>query len=496
VLTVPGLLAQTSQRFPDRPFLTVREPSGSCTVLSYRQTQHRAGALAVTLAAHGVGPGTRVVVVLPNQIELVCLWFAVTALGATLVPLNPRLTDPELAALVAHADPVLLLLDADRPALAGWQVLRTDRDLDAAVALHEGAPMPIPADSRAPAAVLYTSGSVGRPKGCLLSHDSFVLPAGHLAGRLGINPRDVALHVLPLHHMAGLSFLTTALTVGASVELVPRFSGSQFWQQAVASGATIFRHLGEMLAVVCAQPTGPADQDHQLRLAYGAGARPEVAARFTARFGVPTVDGYGLSETNTVLAGAPGEAPPGILGQPLPHVRVRLMGAGGEVRGVGAGELQVAPNPALMLGYLRAPELTATAFEDGWYRTGDRISRDAAGQLRFEHRLSQVIRRRGENIDPTEIERVAESFVGVRRAAAIGVAAEFDGTDIKLYLEVVPGQAVSTIDVRAHCAGQLASFKVPRYVEIIDQLPVTATHKLDKVALHRLTLLPQGTDGT
>jgi carnitine-CoA ligase len=319
-----------------------------------------------------------------------------------------------------------------------------------------------------------------------------VLPAAHMVERLGVTPEDVALHVLPLHHMAGLSFLTTALTAGARVHLVPRFSGTRFWQQATVSGATIFRHLGEMLAVLCARAPEQAERTHRLRMAYGAGATPAVAARFTSRFGVPTVEGYGMSETNTVLCGVPADARPGTLGRPLPHIRVRLMAdTGHETEGPGAGELQVGPNPALMRGYLGAPDLTAAAFDDGWYRTGDLVTRDAEGELRFVRRIKDVIRRRGENIDPTEVERAAESCVGVRRAAAIGVAGELDGTDIGLYLEPMPGQRPSAQDVLAHCAQRLASFKLPRYVEIVDRLPLTATHKVDKVALRRSSVPPR-----
>jgi acyl-CoA synthetase (AMP-forming)/AMP-acid ligase II len=487
------LLAESSRRFPDRPFLIATEPSGQRASVTYDEVYQKVAALTALLAAREVRRGTRVVVVLPNRFELVYLWFAVTALGAALIPLDPRLTDWELAALVEHAQPVLLVLPAGRTAPACSQpILRVDAEFDAAVAKGEQAAMPAQAELALPAAVLYTSGSTGRPKGCLLSHHSFVLPAEHMAGRLRLTPQDVVMHVLPLHHMAGLSLLTTALIVGAGVELVPRFSGMQFWRQAARSEATVFRHLGEMLAVLCAQPFTEGERDQRLRLAYGAGATPAVAAEFTARFGVPTLEGYGLTETNTALCGSLEDRRPGTLGRPLPHVRVRLVGPAGEVSGAGIGELQVQRNPAVTLGYLAEPELTAGAFDGDWFRTGDLVSRDSQGDLRFVRRRDDVIRRRGENIDPTEIERVAESWVGVRRAAAIGVAAELDGIEIKLYLEPMPGHVVRADDVLAHCAEQLAPFKLPRYVEVISRLPLTATQKLDKVALRRFALSSDG----
>jgi crotonobetaine/carnitine-CoA ligase len=490
VVTIPDLLAGAAQRFPDRPFLAVTQDSEH-QVVTYRQAWERAGALGGALAACGVLPGSRVVTVLPNHIEMVHLWFAVTALGATLVPLDPRLTEPELLALVTHADPVLVVLPPDQQLPVRRPILHSGLELDGAIAACE--PLPRSAvDPTTPAAVVYTSGSTGRPKGCLLSHRSFVLTAGHMAQRLRITQEDTLLHVLPLHHMAGLSFLTTAMVTGASVELVPKFSGTRFWATAAASGATVFRHLGEMLAVLCARLPTEDEQRHRLRLAYGAGATPAVAARFTARFGVPTLEGYGLSETNTVLCGALDDPRPGTLGRPLPHVTVRLVGPAGEVLGSGAGELQVGPNPAVLQGYLGEPELTAAAFDNGWYRTGDLVSRGDDGELRFVHRINDVIRRRGENIDPTEIERVAESCVGVRRAAAVGTVAELDGVDILLYLEPLSGHPVSADEVLARCAERLASFKIPRYVEIVDRLPLTATQKVDKVTLRRFAMARHG----
>jgi len=135
--------------------------------------------------------------------------------------------------------------------------------------------------------------------------------------------------------------------------------------------------------------------------------------------------------------------------------------------------------------YFGDPELTEAAFDDGWYRTGDLVARDAEGRLRFLCRSNEVIRRRGENIDPTEIERVAESCPGVGRAAAVAVAAELDGTDIKLYLEPATGHPVRIEEVRTRCTERLAAFKHPRYIEVLERLPLTATQKVDRVALRR-----------
>jgi betaine-aldehyde dehydrogenase len=311
------------------------------------------------------------------------------------------------------------------------------------------------------------------------------VPARHMTGRLNVTADDVLLHVLPLHHMAGLSFLSMGIAAGATVALRPRFSGSRFWSDAVAGQATVVRHLGEMIAVLCHQPPGPDDRRHVLRLAYGAGASAAVARQFTERFGVRTVQGYGLSETNTVLCADP-DSPADVLGTPLPHLRVRLVEpSGNELVGTGVGELQVRRGPALTLGYLAASELTARAFDGLWFRTGDLVSRGPDGELRFVVRNHHVIRRRGENIDPVEIEQAVESTPGVRRAAAVGVPGAHGGTEIQVFAEPDPAARVAAADIRDRCAELLAPFKRPELITVLPELPLTPTLKVDKVKLSR-----------
>jgi acyl-CoA synthetase (AMP-forming)/AMP-acid ligase II len=501
VVTVFQQLAAAAETHPDQTFLRWDPPDrAQRAVHTYADEYRLACGAAAALRRAGARPGARVAVALPNGPDLIRIWFATAALGAVLVPLDPRLTEVELAALLRQAGIDLAVLRPEQAGLAaaGTRVLPLGTDTGGlrpgwAPAADQPPVRPC-GDGRVPAAVLFTSGSTGRPKGCVISHDSLTVPAGPVAARLGITAADVLLHVLPLHHMAGLSFLATAVGSGATVALRPRFSGRRFWADAAASGATVFRHLGEMLAVLCQQSAAPPP--HRLRLVYGGGASA-AAARFAERFGVPAVEGYGLSETNTVLCGSPGpggtsSAGLGTLGEPLPHVAIRLVEPGGGVlSGAGAGELQLHRNPALMLGYLAAPEATAAAFDGPWFRTGDMVRRDESGTLRFAGRLVEVIRRRGENIDPTEIERAVESCPGVRRAAVIAVPAPgTDGTDlgveIQVFVQPDAGRAVSAAAVRARCAKVLAPFKQPRYVSVVDRLPLTGTHKVDKTALRAL----------
>lgn len=510
--SLPGLLVQGAAECPDRPFLSWHPHTDSSGLpegrthglstghdtLSYAEAAALARGLAHGLAETGVRAGDRVGVVLPNCPELAILWFAVGQLGAALVPLDPRLTDQELRTLLAHAEPAVVACPSDRArhlGLAPSRVVATDErrgntgtQLPALSELMvaSDAAGPAPPDPATPAAVLYTSGSTGRPKGCVLTHHSFTLPIAAVYRRLRLTRDDVLFHVLPLHHMAGISFLATGVACRGRVALHPRFSGSRFWPEAAASGATVWRHLGEMVSVLCAQSPSPEEAGHRLRLAYGAGVPGAVAERFRVRFGVPMVEGYGLSETNTVACGDVGDARPGTLGAPLPHVRLRLVDRDGNtVVGPGTGELLVRHNPAMMRGYLGDDELTAAAFADGWFRTGDLVHRDLYGRLRFVSRAKELIRRRGENIDPVEVERATETCPGVRRAAAIGVPDALGGSEIALFVQAEPDGDVTAEQLREHHAARLAGFKQPRDIAFVDALPLTATEKIDKAELRR-----------
>jgi acyl-CoA synthetase (AMP-forming)/AMP-acid ligase II len=493
-VTLFELLTRAAGLGPDRPFITCPESGGlddpHDRFVTYGAALRDVSHVAEQLSALGIGAGNRIAAVLPSGCDLAYLWFAVAALGAVLVPLDPRLTDAELHRLLEHADPALAILPEDRPALAGAGRPRTILPAvpDARTSAAAAAPA-VRMPGSAPLAVLYTSGSTGTPKGCLLTHDSFVVPAAAFGARLHLSADDVVLHVLPLHHMAGLSLLASAVSCGAHVILRPRFSGSRFWRDVERHRVTVFRHLGEMLAVVCAHPDASLERARTLRVVYGGGASARLAGEFGRRFGVAVVEGYGLSETNTVLCNTLGAQVPGTLGTPLPHVRIRLVDtAGATVTGASAGELWIRRNAAMMREYFRAPAANER-MAGGWFRTGDIVCRDARGTLTFVGRKDEMIRRRGENIDPAEIENVLRSCPGVSSAAVVGVRDALGATELAAFLEPVPGATIEARDVLDACARRLAPFKHPRAIHILDRLPRTATEKINR---GRLRVLANG----
>ena len=469
-MTLGALLASAARRHPDRIAVT-DGPVG----LTYRQLDRKVNGLAAALRDRGVSRGQPVAAVLPHGADLLTLWLATARIGGVFVPVNPALTAPERATVVRHVRPRLIVADG-APNAPRWNDGRPQIGpgrLDAEVEpTDEAPPSHVAADD--PVTVLYTSGTTGLPKGCLLSHRTYTAPAAAFVRRIGLHGEDRLLACLPLFHMAGQSFAVSGIVAGARLAIVRRFSATQFWQQAVDTGATVFRYLGEMLSLLLRQPPSPTSTRHRLRLGYGGGARPSVRAEFERRFGVPIVEGYGLSETNTILCGPHGQ---GSLGMPLPPAEVRVDAPAGEV-----GELQVR-GPALMLGYHRDPERTAATRTGEWRRTGDLGRAHPDGSFSFVARRDDVIRRRGEHVDPAEVEEALASFRGVAAAVVVAVTGAYADDRIEAFVVPAHGHELRPAELRDWCAARLAAFKRPDAFTVIDQIPMTATTKIDKSAL-------------
>lgn len=489
-MTLNELLERSAERWGKRPLL-IGEAGGET---SYREFLARVRGLAGAFRSLGVGPGDGVAVVLPNVPETLYTWFALARLGAVMLPVNPALPAAAFAGLAAAFPPRVLVGGAeDLERHAGLETpVRVVVGEDGAagdlrfseLARPAADPETHPVRPWDPCVVLQTSGTTGGCKGVVLSHLSFSWPAREFQRWMETTEEDRFLGCLPLFHLAGEAFAVSAVACGGSLALVDRFHGSRFWDDVRRTGATLVRHLGEMLAVLCSRPEGADERSHGLRAVYGGGARREVAEEFERRFGVPVVEGYGLTETNTVLRNALADRRPGALGRTLPYARVRIADEAGVPMPPGrVGEIQVERNPVMMLGYVGADEGAATPYDRAWFRTGDLGYRDREGWFHFVGRAKNVIRRRGENVFPGDIEEVLRRHPAVVEAAAVGVADRFGGEEIQVYVVLAEGEDATPDQLADWCRGRLAPFQIPRYWKICDELPRTATNKIHRFRL-------------
>ncbi|GAA4809520.1 ATP-dependent acyl-CoA ligase [Actinomycetospora chlora] len=483
-MTTPvAALARRAAADPDAPL--VRFPDGTRAGVGEVETGARAAAAHLA----GLVPrGAAVATCLAPDPAAVTTIFALGLLGAVEVPVAADLPAPAVRALLATADVRLALVDAG----VGPERLAVLREVGPVMLV--GAPgtstlprvvdeRPRPLARAAPApgdplAVMSTSGTTGRAKAAVLPHFAALRQARTVAGAMGYGPGDVLFNVFPWHHInvrhAGL---LPALLSGATLVAHPRFSASGFWATCRAEGVTAFNFMGAMLAILERRPPGPEDEVHDVRLAYGAPAPPDLAQRFRDRFGVLALEAYACTELADVAISTPRDRRPGTAGRVVPEYEVAILDDDG--RPVAAGEVgRIAARPRVahvaFLGY--AGEGPAPG---GWFTTGDRGRLDADGYLTFAGRRGDVVRRRGENVAAWDVEQVLRTLPGVVDVAVVGVDSELTEQEV---LAVVAGP-VAPAAVADHCRGRLPRHAVPRYVRVVGELPRTASGKVRKPAL-------------
>jgi crotonobetaine/carnitine-CoA ligase len=491
-LTIPRLLRARVDAAPGKPFLSFGDQ-----IWTYAEFAGEVGRAAAGLRRLGVGPGHRVALFLPNLPEFLFVWFAIAVLRAIAVPVNPAFRPAEAAYPLRHSEPSLVVAARDlgetlEPAMAqaGLACPVVWVDVHGLPLEGEGAGWPDPS-AAAPddvACLIYTSGTTGPPKAVMQTQRNYVLTGEGFSRWLRLNAEDRIMTPLPLFHVNAQAYSTMgALAAGASLILLPRFSVSRFWDQARGSRATEANVLGSMLMMLWKQPPSPADRRHQLRLLYGAPVPGEIRREFEARFGVALIEGFGMSEcTYGLIQSLDGPRKPGSMGRPreLPERgitnQVRVVDAEGRECQPGApGEL-IIRNSVVMAGYYKDPERTAETLREGWLWTGDIARRDEDGEYFYVGRKKEMIRRRGENLSPAEVEAVILSHPAVQEVAVIGVPSEFTEDDVIAC--VVPREpgGVTAEELRSLCAARLAPLKVPKEIWFLDAFPKTPTQRVQK----------------
>ncbi|WP_395693504.1 class I adenylate-forming enzyme family protein [Nocardioides sp.] len=445
-------------------------------------------------------PGDRVAVAVGNRAEFFVAWLGTLAAGGVVVQMNPsvgrhdakhvladsgaRLVVADDAAVavigeVRAACPELeevLVVDASRPEPCGLSGFRSGEGVRAA--LREW-------DADAPATIYYTSGTTGAPKGCVNS-EAGILRYVDLMCRLYRPAADDRLfNPLQFFYGDAIWLFLTALRADTRMVSMRRFSVSRFWATVRDTEATILLGIGAIPSLLLTSPPTPDERDHSVRMALQIGVPVRRHAELVERFGFPWIELYGQAESGLTI-GMPAHLADdytgtGAIGIPMPEVEVRLVERGRVVGGPGQGEVQVRA-PHIMREYLGRPDATAEAItDDGWLRTGDRVSRDEHGVHYFLGRIKEIIRRGGENIAPFEVESVLRMHPDVVDAAVVPVHDALRGEEVMAYVQLRPEARVSEADLVEFSAGLLAAYKVPRFVRLRSaEFPRTPSHRIRK----------------
>lgn len=492
LLTIPGLFAAAVERAPEKPWLFYATES-----YTFEQARQLIAGAATALVDLGVHRGTLVMATTRNTADYLFTWLAAAHLGAIWLAVDPRGTSSELAGFAHQARPHLVITDAELRAAVDEAVRETDQTARSVLVtdLFEEPSTDAPPVAARPddvAVLIPTSGTTGRSKLVMQTQRAYTMAGEGFPYWLELTESDRLMTSLPLFHINAQAYSTLgSIAAGAGLALLPRFSASRFLDEARRYGATEFNAIGAMIEILMRQPERDDDADNPLRLCYTGPAPPEERhLEFERRFGLRIVCGYALSETPYALVWKHGTRPFGTLGSVRQHpvlgeineARVRL-DDGGFARPGETGELEL-KNPAIMRGYLGMPEATEEAIVDGWLRTGDLVTVNEDGTYTFVARKKEVIRRRGENLSPSEVEAALESHPGVLEAAVVGVPSELTEEDVKAFVVLKDADTPMT-ELRAWVAERLARFKVPRYFEVADHLPHTPTGRIAKHELPR-----------
>ena len=492
-----GILTDTAARVPDNTVLKLDD-----TRITYALLDAMSAKVAGVLRDRGIARGERVALIMPNIPQMAFVYYGVLRYGAVVVPMNPLLKAREVAyhlsdsgsRLVFAWEGILAEAVGGAEEAGGVPVIPVDAGaFMQLLAETDPAPDLAEVDGEDVAVILYTSGTTGRPKGAALTHNNLRSNADISRNLLHTLESDVIFGGLPFFHVFGqTSALNSAVMVGASISLLPRFDAGKALEIIERDGVTIFEGVPTMYVGMLRHPDLSGTDVSTLRGAItGGSAMPlEVLHEFERVFGTQLLEGYGLSETSPVVSfNLPGpDRMAGSIGKPVEGMEVRIVDPEGAEVPVGdVGELAVR-GTGVMKGYWNNPEATQAAIPDGWFRSGDLARADEAGNLYIVDRKKDVILRGGYNVYPREVEEVLYEHPAVAEAAVIGVPDPLLGEEIAavvgLRAESVPaddaGREALIADIARFTKDRLAAYKYPRRIEVTDALPKGPTGKILK----------------
>lgn len=497
---IASLLSQAAQSFPDKVFLLTGDER-----MTFGETERQASKLACALVELGIRPGDVVALLLPNIPLFAVCYYAALKLGAVVMPLHARSAGLEVSFALREAGASALI--SAQPlyeiALQGWETAGGQcRLLLAGLAAETSLPSQVhrlealletvseadaasvdlyPVEADEDAVILFTSGTTDRPKGVRLNHANlqFIVPQhAHLCG---LGHDDVLLLFMPATVIVGQILLNVAAAQGASLSLMPGFDPRLLFQAIERHHVTYFPMVPMVAQMMLTSPLAQSTDLSSLRaVMIGAtSVHPELVTHFTEQFGIPILVPYGQTECFIISLALPGmNNPVGSVGKPIPDTLLRIVDDEDNPVAPGqSGEILVR-SPHVMQGYLNRPAETAAAFVDGWLYTGDLGYLDEAGFLFIVERISDLIKTAGNRVYPAEVERVLELHPAVAQAAVVGKPHRHAGEIVQAFIVLKPDAAVTDKELREHCRQHLASFKRPRQIMFVEQLPRNPTGKV------------------
>jgi carnitine-CoA ligase len=533
--TIGRLLADKARRIPQHTFLLWRDQR-----YSYAQLESLTNRYANGFSALGIQHGDHVAVMMPNGPEFYWVVWGLAKLGAVGVPLNTAAKGDMLRYFIDQSDSVCMVVDeqwVDRLAslskelpkvkqyLVASSAPRSDARLDTRLEAQGAEPQGsrnmvlearkiirrnagikdlveiVSVDDTAPPLdrvkysgvhlIVYTSGTTGPSKGVMCPHSQALYVGYQIASEYGYRADDVLYTCLPLFHVNALWYSScAALWAECTIALSARFSASAFWDEICAMGATQFNALGAMANIIVQIPPGDYERTHRLRQCMLVPMQKALYDEVRQRYGVKITAVFAMSENYAVTNFVPDDRldKVGSAGSPRGASLIKIIDDEGlELTAGQVGEILVKPMHAgsMMLGYYKMPEATAKAFREGWFCTGDRGYLDSDGYLFFVDRKKEAIRRRGENISAYEVEMILSKHPAILEVAAIAVPSEMSEDEVMVYVVLKPGHELSEREVIGFGIERMNYFMVPRFVSFIDQLPKTATEKIEKYKLQQ-----------
>jgi len=495
--TFRTLLSQRAEQDPDHPFLVW--DGGRLTIGEL----HRAATkLANALLARGLKKGDVVALMLDQHAEHIIILYACALIGLVRTSINVNAKGDYLTLFVADAKPRLMIaenryravlseaLETAKIADTIWRYDGKEKALDELEPLIESgafAPPPIDVKPDDPLVINYTSGTTGAPKKFMRSDRVVRIGSEGCLIISEAEAGDVWLFWEPLYHGSGHQTVFAACLEKITLALVPRFSASQFWDQARSFGVTKIHYIGGVLPILLKQPARADDRDHKVTVAWGAGCPADTAEEFTQRFGVKVNEGYGLSEVANYVA-INVDGPQGSIGRALAWFVVKIVDdEEREMPSGTTGEIVVkGKQPGFTSVSLNTKPVTT---RDGWIKTGDRGWMDEEGNIFFAGRKSDSLRRRGENVSAWEVERIISRHPAIEECALIGVDSGLGAgdDDLKIFVKLKDREDFDELELIQWCEDRMPYFQIPRYIERVAEFPKTPSQRIIKAELSRDT---------